>query len=168
MRLSSSSDTAVRQSFTRQEALILTKTTTARLAYLARTGIVVPQRGEQLHPVQLVYTWEQILEIRAINHLRRKLSLQTIRKIVEFLGKSGFDTSLKDKYLVVINDDVGWVMPDWSDVPQVMKVAGKNVGQFMLVAIPPLNNLIDDIWHTARSSNVIDFEHFRQRAQPTD
>lgn len=165
MRLSSGSNTAIRQCFTRQEALILTKTTTARLAYLARTGIVVPQRADQVH---LVYTWEQILEIRAINHLRRKLSLQTIRKIVEFLGKSGFDTSLKDKHLVVINDDVGWVMPDWSDMPRVMKVAGKNVGQFVLVAIPPLNNLIDDIWQTARNSNVIDFEHFRRRAQPTD
>ena len=168
MRLSSGSDTAIQQSFTRHEALILTKTTAARLAYLARTGIVVPQKDERAHCVQVVYTWEQILEIRAINTLRRKLSLQTIRKIVEFLGKNGFDTSLKDKHLVVINDDVGWVMPDWSDMPQVMKVAGKNVGQFVLVAIPPLSNLVDEIWQTARCSNVIDFESFRQRAQPTE
>ena len=171
MTPTSASNTALQQTFTRQEVLALTKTSAWRLGYLAQTGIVVPTPPDA-NSGQLAYTWEQVVEIRAINALRRNLSLQTIRKIVDFLRSSGFDAQLKDKHLVVLNDDagdeVGWIMPDWSEMPQVMKVTGKNVGQFVMVAIPPLCHLIDDLWQTARISNVIELESFRQRVQPTD
>jgi hypothetical protein len=34
---------------------------------------------------------------------------------VEFLNKSGFDDNLRDKQLVVIDDEVFWIQQDWQD-----------------------------------------------------
>lgn len=159
---------AVMEGFTRQEALALTETTSNRLQYLDRTGLVVPERYGNSKKPTVIYTWEQVLEIRAIKNLRQEISLQTVRKIINLLDKSGFDNSLRDKKIVVLNDEVYWVMPDWSDMPRVMKVADKGdreLGQFMLIVIPPLASVVEEVWEAARQSEVIDFESFRQRAK---
>ncbi|MDJ0703996.1 MAG: hypothetical protein QNJ46_12005 [Leptolyngbyaceae cyanobacterium MO_188.B28] len=153
--------------FTRQETLVLTRSSPGRLSYLARTGIVVPQKSHLPNQANLLYTWDQVLEIRAINLLRQKASFQTIRKIVNFLESYGFDKKLRDKHLVVLHDEVDWVMPDSAEIPRILRVAGKNSqkteGQFLLMAIPPLADLIKDVWETARTSKVIDFESFKKR-----
>lgn len=156
------------EGFTRQETLALTKTTSSRLAYLDRTGVVVPEKYGNSKKPTVIYRWEQVLEIRAINDLRQKISLQTVRKIVQFLDESGFDTSLRNKHLVVVNDDVFWVMPDWSDMPRVMKVAGKKnkgLGQFVLIVLPLISDIIKAVWESAKKSKIIDFESFKRRAK---
>lgn len=156
------------EGFTRQETLALTKTTSSRLAYLDRTGVVVPEKYGNSKKPTVIYSWEQVLEIRAINDLRQKISLQTVRKIVQFLDESGFDTSLRDKHLVAVNDEVFWVMPDWSDMPRVMKIAGKKnkgLGQFVLIVLPPISDIIKAVWETAKKSKVVDFESFKRRAK---
>jgi DNA-binding transcriptional MerR regulator len=156
------------EGFTRQETLALTKTTSSRLAYLDRSGVIVPEKYGNSKKPTVIYSWEQVLEIRAINDLRQKISLQMVRKIVKFLHESGFEKSIRDKHLVVVNDEVDWVMPDWSDMPRVMKVAdkkNKGLGQFVLIAIPPLSDIIEEVWKTAKKSKVIDFESFKRRAK---
>lgn len=156
------------EGFTRQETLALTNTTSSRLAYLDRTGVVVPEKYGNSKKPTVIYSWKQVLEIRAINDLRQKISLQTVRKIVQFLDEGGFDTSLKDKHLVVVNDEVFWVMPDWSDMPRIMKVAGKKnkgLGQFVLIVLPPISDIIKAVWENAKNSKVIDFESFKRRAK---
>lgn len=159
---------AVMEGFTRQETLALTRNTSNRLQYLDRTELVVPQRYGNSKKPTVIYTWEQVLEIRAIKNLRQEVSLQTVRKIINLLNMSGFDNSLRDKKIVVLNDEVYWVMPDWSDMPRVMKVADKGdreLGQFMLIVIPPLASVLQEVWESARQSKVIDFESFQQRAK---
>jgi DNA-binding transcriptional MerR regulator len=152
--------------FTRREAIVLSRTNAGRLAYLARTGIVVPHRLQAARRVRLLYSWEQILELRAINHLRQQVSLQTIRQVVEFLEQGGFEGSLHDKNLIIANGAVDWVRADCPQSPQILQVAGqKHVGQLKLLALPPLGTLVEEVWETARKSNVIDFESFRQRAR---
>ena len=156
------------EGFTRQETLALANTTSSRLAYLDRTEVVVPEKYGNPKKPTVIYRWEQIVEIRVINDLRQKISLQTVRKIVQFLEESGFDTSLKDKHLVVVNDEVFWVMPDWSDMPRIMKVAGKKnkgLGQFVLIVLPPISDIIKAVWENAKNSKVIDFESFKRRAK---
>ncbi len=156
------------EGFTRQETLALTKTTSNRLSYLDRTGVVVPEKYGNPKKPTVIYTWEQVLEIRAISHLRQKISLQTVRKIIQFLTESGFEDCLRDKHLVVVNDEVYWVMGDWSDMPQVMKVADKHnkyKGQFVLIIIPQLDAVIQDIWKEAKKSGIVDFDSFQQRAK---
>jgi len=152
--------------FTRRETVILTRTSPGRLAYLARTGMVVPLRGQGDRAHQVYYSWEQILELRAIRHLRRQVSLQMIRKILAFLDGIGSDRTLRNKNLVIANGKVTWVEMGEESVPKVVQVADKanrHIGQLQLMTLPPINHFIDDIWETASRSKVIDFESFRQR-----
>ena len=157
------------QHFTRRETVILTRTSSARLAYLARTGIVMPTAGTGDDARQVYYTWQQILELRAIRHLRRQVSLQMIRKILAFLEGTGGDRCLHNKHLIIEDGEVHWVQPQPDQVPQVVQVAARadrHVGQLKLTTLPSLTNLADEVWETARCSKVIDFESFRQRVVP--
>lgn len=164
------------QGFTRRETLALTGTTSNRLQYLERAELVIPTRiGASAKPT-VIYTWEQVLEIRAIKNLRQEASLQTVRQIIKFLDQSGFDDSLRDKQIIVVDDDVFWIRTDWQDfasqMPLALKVASKQskeVGQYSLIVIPPLISIVDEIWEAAKQSRVIDFVTFQERAkvQPT-
>jgi DNA-binding transcriptional MerR regulator len=158
--------------FTRRETIDLAETTSNRLQYLERVGLVVPQRIEVSRQTTVIYSWEQLLEIRAIKNLRQEISLQTVRKIVDVLNRYGFDESLRDKQLVAINDDVFWIRQDWADfserMPKALKVAskkGKNIGQYVLIVIPTLINIVDEVWLAAEKSKVVDMESFRNRAK---
>jgi hypothetical protein len=155
--------------FTRQEAIALTKSTSSRLAYLDRVVVVVPEKYGNTKKPTVIYSWEQVLQIRAINDLRKQISLQAIRDIIKSLEENGYDSSLWDKHLVVVNGDIHWVLPDWSDMPKVMQVASKKnkggFGQLVLVAIPTLNDIVKAVWDTAKRSKVIDFESFQRRAK---
>ncbi|WP_035991708.1 MerR family transcriptional regulator [Leptolyngbya sp. KIOST-1] len=157
--------------FTRQETLKLTQCTSSRLSYLEKVGLVIPERiGISRKPV-VIFSWEQLLEIKAIKNLREdNVSLQTVRKIVEFLNQSGYDDCLKDKKLVVVDNEVFWVRSDMTDLGQhiaALTVASKTgqAGQFALIVIPALVDIVNEIWETAQNSNVIDFESFKVRAK---
>lgn len=156
--------------FTRQETLKLTQCTSSRLSYLEKVGLVVPKRiGVGRKPV-VIFSWEQLLEIKAIKNLRKDISLQTVRKIVEFLNQHGYSDSIKDKKLVVIDDEVFWVKSDMTDLGQhiaALTVTSKKgrAGQFVLTVIDPLADIVAEIWETAQQSNVIDFESFKTRAK---
>ncbi|MFN6570495.1 hypothetical protein [Dendronalium sp. ChiSLP03b] len=55
-------------------------------------------------------------------------------------------------------------------MPRIMKVAdkkNKGLGQFVLVVLPPISNVIKAVWKTAKESKIIDFESFKQRAKAT-
>ncbi|MGF1457845.1 MAG: hypothetical protein ACFBSG_02345 [Leptolyngbyaceae cyanobacterium] len=157
------------QHFTRRETVILTRTSHARLAYLAKTGVVVPSPTRPPAAPQVHYTWEQILELRAIRDLRRQVSLQTIRKILAFLEGTGCDRALHDKHLIIANGEVSWVQVRGNTEPQVVRVAAKadcHVGQLQLMTLPSLRELTHEVWDTAQCSKVIDFESFRRRVVP--
>lgn len=156
--------------FTRQETLALTQTTSSRLAYLDRTRVIVPQKYGNPKKPTVIYTWEQVLEIRTIANLRKQISLQMVRKLVKFLDEHGLDATLHDKHLVATADEVFLVSSDFSEMPQVMKVAdrqGDGLGQLVLLVLPPLQTAIRDIWQAAEQSQIIDFDSFKQRAKTT-
>ncbi len=158
--------------FTRQETIHLAGCTSSRLAYLEKVGLIIPYRfGNNARPT-VIFSWEQLLEIRAIKNLRRDVSLQTVRKLIKFLDDSGYDNSLRDKQLVVVGEEIFWVKQDWSDfgenLPTAVKVAGKSgqqVGQYVLIVIPRLIDIVNEIWEAARKSKVVDFKSFERRAK---
>jgi DNA-binding transcriptional MerR regulator len=154
--------------FTRQEAIALAKTTSSRLAYLDRINVVVPKKYGNTKKPTVIYSWNQILELRAISDLREQVSLQVIRQMLQFFESHGYAPELRDKHLVALNSEIHWIMPDWSDMPKMMQVASKKnkgLGQLVLVVLPPRGNLIMAVWEAAKKSNVIDFESFKQRAK---
>ena len=70
------------EGFTRRETIALIGTTSNRLQYLERAELIIPKRIGISKKPTVLYTWEQILEIRAIKNLRQEVSLQTIKKIM--------------------------------------------------------------------------------------
>mgnify|MGYP001795170511 FL=1 len=157
------------QQFTRRETVILTHTSPSRLAYLARIGVVVPKGDENDVTQPASYSWEQILELRTIRHLRRQTSLQMIRKILAFLEGTEGDRTLHNKHLIVADGEVTWVQtrPDvGSQVVQVADKDNRHVGQLQLMALPPLNDLADHLWKTSRRPKVVPLDRFRHRVVP--
>jgi len=156
------------EGFTRKEIIDLAGTTSNRLQYLERSNLITPYRLEKTGRATVLYTWEQLLEIRAIKNLRQTISLQTVRKIIDFLDKSGFDDSLRDKQLICVDEEVYWVQRDWKEMPDILKVAAKrrkDVGQYTLLVIPALIDIVDEVWEAAEKSNVVDMRSFKQRAK---
>jgi DNA-binding transcriptional MerR regulator len=158
--------------FTRREAMELAGATSNQLQYLERSELVIPERiwNDKKKP-DVYYSWEQLLEIKAIRNLRENTSLQTIRKILSFFEKYQFRKTLKDKRIVAIDDEVFWIKEDWSDFGKkliALKVAdkqGKGIGQYTLLALPAFQEIVDEVWETAERSNIIDIDSFRQRAK---
>lgn len=158
--------------FTRREVMELAGATSNQLQYLERSELVIPERiwNDKKKP-DVYYSWEQLLEIKAIRNLRENTSLQTIRKILSFFEKYQFRKTLKDKRIVAIDDEVFWIKEDWSDFGKkliALKIAdkqGKGIGQYTLLALPAFQEIVDEVWETAEKSKVIDIETFQQRAK---
>jgi DNA-binding transcriptional MerR regulator len=157
--------------FTRQEVIKLTGCTSSRLAYLEKVGMVVPQRvGPSKRPVVL-FTWEQLLGVRVIKDLRKEVSLQTVRTIIENLNANGCDDSLTEKLMVAMGDEVLWIKDDWADFGENVLKAFKADGtgtikRYSMVVLPPLSGAVNEIWEAAeKNRTTINFDHFKQRAK---
>lgn len=156
---------------TRQEVMELTGATSNQLQYFERAKLIQPVRilKEGRKRPDVYYGWTQLLEIKAICKLRQETSLQTIRKILDFLEQYQINRSLRDKQIVVIDGEAFWVKLDWSDFGKqisALKVAdkrNKGVGQYTLIVIPALKDLEQEIWETVANSTVINMDDFRQR-----
>lgn len=163
---------AVVDRFSRREIMELTGATSNQLQSLDRAGLVVPERiwNDKKKP-EVYYNWQQLLEIKAIRNLRESTSLQTIRKVLDFFEKVEVDKTLKDKRILVLEDQVFWIEKDLSDIGKqifALKVADKRnrgIGQYTLLVLPAFQEIIDQIWEAASKSEVIDLESFRKRAK---
>lgn len=154
------------QGFSRRETENLTGLTFHRLSYLDRSDILKPERVKlpgYKNPV-LRYSWQQLLELRAIASLREEVSLQAIRKVIHFIGEYSEDPRLSTKKIVVINDEVYWIEPDFSDIPKLMVEMIVNPGQTVQYDMIVLPDLKEEILKTAKESKVIDFQDFLNRA----
>ncbi|WP_017297369.1 hypothetical protein [Nodosilinea nodulosa] len=154
--------------FPRRHAVVLARSSPGRLAYLEKTGIVVPQRVGQSPRLEVLYSWEQILEIRAISRLRQHLSFQTIRKILQYFEDHGVGCTLRDKHLVIGSHGVSWVRSETA-APQIIHLVGhgcSTMGQFVLAPLDGLDPGLLDGLVGPTAPKVVDIEHFRQKVRP--
>lgn len=149
---------AVVSGFTRQEALALTGISSGRLSYLDRTGLVVPEKfGNPKHP-KVVYTWQQVLEIKTIERLREKLSLQEIRKVLEFLKLKEHTPSFFIHSLVFVNAQL-YLIEDLKDFGLlVLEASGNNQGQVAIQKVGPVGDVMAELWKEAQKHHVLDFD----------
>ncbi|GAB4528543.1 MAG: hypothetical protein Tsb0014_09930 [Pleurocapsa sp.] len=156
--------------FTRREALELSGATSNQLQYLERSGLIIPSRDTKNRKKPLVfYTWEQILEIRAVRNLsKQNVSLQTRRKIIEFLNNSKINNRFRDKLLIAVDENVFWVNQDWSDLGKKMtKIfpGETDITQSSLIVVPALQDIIKQVWEVAEKSQIVDLKEFKKRAK---
>lgn len=142
---------------TRQETLALTGISSGRLSYLDRTGLVVPEKIGDKHPI-VIYTWEQVFQIKVIDRLREKLSLQEIRKVIEFLETKDYKPSLFKTNLMLIGDKLYWIEDPSEFQTRVLAVAasGKNKGQVVVQDVGVLSEVIAEL--QKEKHRVLDFD----------
>ena len=144
--------------FTRQETISLTGITSGRLSYLDRKQIVVPEKdGNPSHP-RVVYSWEQVLQIKIIARLREKLSLQEIRSVIDFLKKRNYEPSLFDCQLVLIESKL-YLIEDWREFgTKILEASGKNKGKVVVNEIGVIGKIASQIRNEAKKNRVLDFD----------
>nr|WP_290224026.1 MerR family transcriptional regulator [Trichocoleus desertorum] len=141
---------------TRQETLALTGISSGRLSYLDRTGLVVPEKiGDLKHPL-VIYTWEQVLQIKVIDRLREKLSLQEIRKVIQFLEQKNYKSSLYSANLMLIGDKLYLIENAEQFQKRVLEASGKNKGQVVIHEVGVLAEVIAEL--QKEKHRVLDFD----------
>jgi DNA-binding transcriptional MerR regulator len=143
--------------FTRQETIAITGVKSGRLSYLDKTGLVVPEKhGNPKHP-KVIYDWEKILQIKIIERLREKLSLQEIRKVLEFLRARGYNQSLFSCKLVFIGKQL-YLIEDWEEFGNlVLEASGANKGQIVIHEIGSIGEVLSELRQEAKKHHVLDF-----------
>ncbi len=150
--------------FTRQETIAITGVKSGRLSYLDKTGLIVPEKhGNPKHPI-VIYDWEKILQIKIIERLREKLSLQEIRKVLEFLKKRGYKPSLFSCKLVFIDKQL-YLIETWEKFGNlVLEASGANKGQIVIHEIGSIGGVVAELRQEAEKHHVLDF---KKRAKGT-
>jgi DNA-binding transcriptional MerR regulator len=144
--------------FTRQETICLTGIDSGRLSYLDRTKLVMPLKfGNPKHP-KVVYSWQQVLEIKTIERLREHLTLQEIRKVLIFLKEYDYEPSFFVHKLVLVNSQLYLV----EDIRQfglsVLEASGANRGQVVIHEVGAIGDIISELMSEAEKHHVLDFE----------
>lgn len=149
---------AVLRGFTRQETIALTSVQPSQLSYFDRTNLITPQKfGNPKHP-KVVYTWQQILEVKTIVRLREKLSLQEIRKVLEFLRLREHKSDFFAHRLVFVNSQL-YLIEDIKDFGlTILEASGNNKGQVVIKEIGEVGDVITELWKEAQKHQVLDFD----------
>lgn len=144
--------------FTRPETIALTGVSSGRLSYLDRTDLVVPMKfGNPKHP-KVVYSWHQVLEVKTIERLREKLSLQEIRKVVKFLNEQNHKSDFFSHKLVFVNDQL-FLIEDLREFGlRVLEASGEGKGQVVIHEVGEIGDIIAELTREAKKHHVLDFE----------
>lgn len=144
--------------FTRQETLSITGTTSGKLSYLDETGLIRPKKiGNPKHP-KVVYSWEQLFQIKIIDRLRSKLSLQDIGRLLEIVKAKDYRPDLFGRDLVFIGLEL-YLIEDWENFGlKVLKVAGKNKGRVSIRQVGAIGDIFSELRIEAEKHSVLDFD----------
>lgn len=144
--------------FARQETIALTGIKPGRLSYFDRTGFIVPQKfGNSKHP-KVVYSWQQVLEIKTIEALGERLSLQEIRKVLKFLEERNHEPSFFIHNLVFVNSQL-YLIEDLRDFGlTVLEASGKSKGQVVIHEVGAIGDIMTELTREAKKHHVLDFE----------
>jgi DNA-binding transcriptional MerR regulator len=143
--------------FTRQEALAITGITSGRLSYLDETKLVTPQKFGNPKRPKVIYSVEQIIELKVISRLREKLSLQEIRKVLDFLKSRNYEQSLFSCRLIFVDEQL-YLIENWEDFGRLIIASGQNKGQVAVHEIGKIGEVVSDLRREAEKHQVLDFE----------
>ena len=143
--------------FTRKEVIAMTGAKPGNLSYMDRTGLVAPTKFGNLKRPTVIYEIEQVLQIKIIERLREQLSLQEIRKVLEFLQDRNYKPSLFKCNLAVIGEQAYPIEDETKFGHVVLEATGKNKGQIVIHEIGPIGDVIADLKKEAEG-HVLDFD----------
>jgi hypothetical protein len=153
------------QGFTRQEAIALTETTSSRLSYLDRAGIVIPEKYGAGKKPAVIYSWEQLILIRLIESLKDQVpDIHNIAHSINFADFFCKGTTKIEKRIFLVNGKSYLLTDDWKEVSKIVNL-NKKITSHVVIALPLISSVIDAIWKAAYNSDMIDIESFKKRAK---
>ncbi|MDJ0682527.1 MAG: hypothetical protein QNJ18_22025, partial [Xenococcaceae cyanobacterium MO_167.B52] len=122
------------------------------------TNLITPQKfGNRKRP-KVVYTWKQVLELKTIERLSENLSLQEIRKVLDFLRERDYETTFFKHSLVFVNSQL-YLVEDLENFGlTVLEASGKNKGQAVIREVGAVGDIITELWEEAQKHQVLDFD----------
>lgn len=150
--------------FNRQEVIAMTGIKPSNLSYLDETELVKPLKIGNSKKPQVIYSVEQIIQIKLIQRLREQLSLQEIRKVLAYLTERQYKLSVFNCRMVLVEKELYLVENECEFGAYVLKASGKNKGQIMIHQIGQLGEAIIELQQEAIRKQILDFE---KRAEGT-
>lgn len=141
--------------FEREQVLKLTGLSTSQLSTIVSLNWVEPIKLGHNKRTKTLFSWEQLLELKAIAKLRKKISFQKMRNLKDILLKLGHESFKDDSSKVLVATDKTVFLIDKSDVnyPTMMELLGVSCGQYVL-GIFPISEMIKEIEASARENNI--------------
>jgi hypothetical protein len=103
-----------------------------------------------------------VIQIKLIERLREKLSLQEVRRVLKFLEEQGHTHNFQDCNLVFINSQL-YLIQDWQEFGMtVLEVSSNNRGQITIHEIGAIREVIQVLRQEAQRHQV---QAFEERAQ---
>ena len=99
-----------------------------------------------------------MLELKTIESLRERLSLQEIRKVLKFLTERNHEPSFFVHNLVFVNTQL-YLVEDLRDFGlTVLEASGQNKGQVVIHEVGAIGDIITEMRKDAERHHVLDFE----------
>lgn len=157
--------------FSRKEATKLSGLTDAQIKAVGRYGIVNPVKFGENFNSPTFYTYQEVLELRAIKGFkdqlmhkpphRRMIRYSEMLEAMKTLVEMGLDGSLvsKEGYMIAYDlDKKGFVLVDPRQVARVM-LSGENKYQLGLL----IDDMVEDVEDRAIKNKITDFEKKKNR-----
>ena len=144
--------------FTRQETISLTGMKSGKLSYLDETQLVIPHKIGNFRRPKVFYSGEQVLQLKIIQRLREKLSLQEIRKVIKFLKEREYQPTLFECNLVLLGEQL-YLIEDWQEFGMmILEASGSNKGQVVIHQIGKIGDVVSTLNNEAVKSTVPDYQ----------
>lgn len=142
--------------FTRKEVMNLTGVTSGKLSYWDKTDVVSPDKIGNPKKPTVVYQWKHVMQLQVIMRLKEKLSLQEIRKILDFLESRNYNNSLFECKLFFVGTELYLVENSKEFADYIVKASGDNRGELVLKEVEPFKSILAGL--KAEENCVPDFE----------
>lgn len=159
------------QGFEFNQVLKLTGLSSWQLRTVVSLNWIIPIKLSESKNGKLLFSWEQLIELKAIAKLRKKISFQKMRNLKDILLKLGHESSFRGdstKVLVATDRTVFLIDKTDSNYPKIIELLGESCGQYVL-AVFPISEMVREIEESAKQNNItyLPQKEYSQKCQKT-
>ena len=153
--------------FNREQVMILAEVTSKQLSHWQKLGLIIPYLEERKGNTRSAcfYTFEQVIKLKLISKLRKKISFQKIREVNFNLEGFVEKKDLKDKLVVVLSDEIKIIKrEELSNL--ALNLVGKELEQQPIYGILSMEDIYLEMVESAKKEKkIVDLEVFENEAK---
>ena len=136
--------------FSTKQTVKLTGLTQRQILYIVEKKLI---NKETRQGKKIVFTFSELLELKIIGKLRKKCSLQQLRKVKFFLIDIGLTSDLRDKSLILDGNEV-YLVQNQKMNHFLIQLTGKYQGQIANPIILGMEELVDELEENAVKNKI--------------